>query len=559
MVMGERLGQDARQPEDLVILTDGSWPDAVGTITRAYDRVSILPLDAEPHATEAAAAGAVIIVRELSSVVGLLGRVADAQADASLVVAEQAGPPPAAEVLARFDARTIAFVGTLPVVTLSPARQGPGTADRWVPWLGSAGTAMAPPVAPSEPADVNEAPDPGRRRPSAEGPASRAARRRLWVRELYARPLRRLLIAAVFGAALAGLAALAFSSVSTVLFFALIGLLQVGSFAALIEVLVRSQRMARRARSSERRIEALRSDIGRLREDVTTATGVVATNAITVRELVRHIDADETPLLGASGTQPGSSRPPDADQAGRQQAECSPAQVVEATDAAVAEITVEVPRKISQQIAQLRGSLLNELQALEQLMARYEPAGPLPPVTGWAMNPTGLMLLADHIERTRPSLVVECGSGTSTLWMSLALRQTGRGRLVALEHLPEFAEQTRSLLDRHGLSEWAEVRHVPLAQIATPRGEFAWYDIDPAALSGIGLLLVDGPPGMTGPHARYPALPVLGAGLLPDATIVLDDAERSDEREIVAWWLAEDDRLRAETGLAPGVDVLRRV
>jgi hypothetical protein len=142
--------------------------------------------------------------------------------------------------------------------------------------------------------------------------------------------------------------------------------------------------------------------------------------------------------------------------------------------------------------------------------------------------------------------------------MSLALRRAGGGRLVALEHLPEVAEQTRLLLDRHGLSEWAEVRHVPLTTASTPRGRFPWYDVDPSSLMGIGLLLVDGPPGATGPHARYPALPVLGGGLMADATIVLDDSERADEREVLDMWLADDDRLRMDARVAPGVDVLRR-
>ena len=229
-----------------------------------------------------------------------------------------------------------------------------------------------------------------------------------------------------------------------------------------------------------------------------------------------------------------------------------------ATEMARDQVIREVTHNVAGQISELHGSLLNDLQALEQLIARYEPTATLPLVGGWAMSPTGLIWLVDQIERARPSLVVECGSGTSTLWMSLALRRAGTGRLVALEHVEEYAQQTRQLLERHGVADWAEVRHAPLTATDTPRGSFPWYELDSATLTGIDLLLVDGPPGSTGRHARYPALHVLAGSLAPGATIVVDDSERADESKILDFWLAEDERLRRDRRVAPGVDVLRR-
>jgi hypothetical protein len=78
-----------------------------------------------------------------------------------------------------------------------------------------------------------------------------------------------------------------------------------------------------------------------------------------------------------------------------------------------------------------------------------------------------------------------------------------------------------------------------------------WYDqtaletgID-SALGGaaIELLVVDGPPAYAQGHglARYPALPVLHDRLAPSATIILDDAERPGEREIIRRWQLETD------------------
>jgi predicted O-methyltransferase YrrM len=191
----------------------------------------------------------------------------------------------------------------------------------------------------------------------------------------------------------------------------------------------------------------------------------------------------------------------------------------------------------------LEGRLLTEMQALDQLRDRYSPREPLPIVGGWALGPVGLLWLVDHIEQTAPRVVVECGSGTSTLWIANALRQQGHGHLVALEHSDEFAGKTRAVLAAHGLEDWATVRHAPLVDTETPRGTFRWYDVEPDELGDIDLLLVDGPPGTTGPLARYPALPRLGGRLNAGAHVLVDDVQRADEQESVAHWLEEDRRL----------------
>ncbi|PJI94254.1 class I SAM-dependent methyltransferase [Luteimicrobium subarcticum] len=207
----------------------------------------------------------------------------------------------------------------------------------------------------------------------------------------------------------------------------------------------------------------------------------------------------------------------------------------------------------------LEGTLLTEAQALQQLLARYSPTVPLPDVAGWALAPSAILRLVDLVERMPLDLVVECGSGTSTLWISHALRQRGRGRLVSLEHNARFAERTRALLADHGLAEYAEVRHCPLVPRATPHGEQSWYDVDAATLDDVGLLVVDGPPERTGPAARYPALPVLRRSLAPGATVVVDDVQRPDEAAAVRDWLREDPTLTKEWLPVRGVQVLRVV
>ncbi|MCH6231721.1 class I SAM-dependent methyltransferase [Microbacterium sp. CFH 31415] len=205
----------------------------------------------------------------------------------------------------------------------------------------------------------------------------------------------------------------------------------------------------------------------------------------------------------------------------------------------------------------LHRELLTDIQALDQLLSRYSPKARLPAVAGWALSPAGLLALVDLIETSGAQTIVECGSGTSTLWIGYALKKLGRGRLIALEHLPEYAQKTRALISAHRLTDFVDVRLAPLSPLQTPRGEFSWYSFDSAELTEpIDVLLVDGPPGTTGPHARYPALPLLVDRLAPGALIVADDVDRRDESEILEYWLEEVPRLRRVESPGLGIEVL---
>jgi predicted O-methyltransferase YrrM len=107
--------------------------------------------------------------------------------------------------------------------------------------------------------------------------------------------------------------------------------------------------------------------------------------------------------------------------------------------------------------------------------------------------------------------------------------------VYSLEHSPEYADKTRRMLASYGLEQWATVIDAPLKAVG---GSAPWYDISslPARVTGVDLLLIDGPPASTAPKARGPAfqmlLPRLGSSFL----IVLDDAARPDEMAIVADW-----------------------
>jgi len=158
-----------------------------------------------------------------------------------------------------------------------------------------------------------------------------------------------------------------------------------------------------------------------------------------------------------------------------------------------------------------------EIEALFQLFRQVTPRAPMP--AGGLLNPSDLLGLVTVAAGRRPGLTVQLGSGPATVWLAYALADAG-GRLVAVEHDPMRAEQTRAALREHGLA--AEVRQVPLAELSVEGRTVDWYDVD--ALDGlheIGLLVVDGTVAPV-PEAVAPALHVLGRRLAGAAAVVVD-------------------------------------
>jgi len=180
-----------------------------------------------------------------------------------------------------------------------------------------------------------------------------------------------------------------------------------------------------------------------------------------------------------------------------------------------------------------------QLEALQNLSAVLPANDVLPATRAWAASPDLLLVLVDLVIAERPSLVVECGSGASTLWLALAMRRFGiDGRIIALDHDPVFGDKTRGLLARHDVADLAEVRDAPLESFSLNGETYSWYARRAwEDLKGIDLLFIDGPPAITGQQARYPALPLLSGLLSPVATAVLDDLIVPDMQKVLRLWL----------------------
>jgi predicted O-methyltransferase YrrM len=188
----------------------------------------------------------------------------------------------------------------------------------------------------------------------------------------------------------------------------------------------------------------------------------------------------------------------------------------------------------------LKADQHQHFRQIEALIALYwdlKPTQALPATREWVGSPDFLRTVMRRVRDTRPAVVVECSSGTSTLVIARALQLNDGGHVYSLEHEPRFAGETRELLARHGLSGWATVIDAPLIETECEGVRQPWYDLSGLQAAVIDLLVIDGPPESTASQARFPAGPKLFPRLAPGGCVMLDDANRPDERRAVERWL----------------------
>jgi predicted O-methyltransferase YrrM len=187
-----------------------------------------------------------------------------------------------------------------------------------------------------------------------------------------------------------------------------------------------------------------------------------------------------------------------------------------------------------------------QIEALLMLTKCLPLRHPLPPMRGSAVSPDLALLLYELVQEHRPSLVVECGSGVSSLIIGYALKAVGSGHLISFEHDARTAERAAGLVGRHGLDRQIQIVHAGLQETRVAGESWQWYgpEVEETLVGQRArLVFIDGPPGSLQPRARYPALRRLSPFLAADAIIVLDDIARPDEWAITERWLRDDPRL----------------
>lgn len=183
---------------------------------------------------------------------------------------------------------------------------------------------------------------------------------------------------------------------------------------------------------------------------------------------------------------------------------------------------------------------LSKVSSYAELAETLGLAGELPYTPKWSAAPDFLALMADWVLKHKPTNIVECSSGLSTLILARCCQLNGKGTVLSLENGEQYAQSTRLHLQAYGLDNLAQVAHAPLVHHELGDERYQWYQLDGLGLPDeVDLLVIDGPPAFLQPLARYPALPLLQARFAADMVILLDDAARAGEREIVARWLQQ--------------------
>ena len=166
----------------------------------------------------------------------------------------------------------------------------------------------------------------------------------------------------------------------------------------------------------------------------------------------------------------------------------------------------------------------------------------LPSMRGYVASPDFLAILADLVLAQKAKIIVECGSGVSTIINSYLLEKINEnGQIYSLENDAHYASITEGNIEYHKLSSWASIIHAPISNFTLADENWKWYATDflqklPAS---IDLLVVDGPASTLQKNARYPALPLLIKQLSTKAHIIVDDCNRTEDRESIERWLKE--------------------
>jgi len=159
-----------------------------------------------------------------------------------------------------------------------------------------------------------------------------------------------------------------------------------------------------------------------------------------------------------------------------------------------------------------------------QLINLLELKAPIPSTRSWAASPDLLLTLLRYARLSNPKIIVDLGSGMSTLVLAKSAPQA---KIFSIDNSVEFAAKTARVLEDHSITN-VDLRVAPLIPHSSG---VDWYDRSKFEdISNIDLLFIDGPPGSKNPEARHPAIKECLTKLSPRAIIIIDDVGRTGER-----------------------------
>ncbi|PSS46523.1 hypothetical protein C6560_20865 [Enterobacter sp. FS01] len=205
----------------------------------------------------------------------------------------------------------------------------------------------------------------------------------------------------------------------------------------------------------------------------------------------------------------------------------------------------EWPAILKKELINRLGNTVRQVESFISIQNYLSTGDSIPSFHGWPISADIGLFLIEKIREEQYDVIIEFGSGTSTLLMAKALsalnitNHTGSKRIITFEHNEDYFLKTQKQLNINKVDHLVQLCLAPLKEWRDSSGNYRYYDCKETlgnlskSLHGEKkkiLVLVDGPPGDTCAHARYPAVPFL-INLIKDHEIdwVLDDAYRTEE------------------------------
>lgn len=169
---------------------------------------------------------------------------------------------------------------------------------------------------------------------------------------------------------------------------------------------------------------------------------------------------------------------------------------------------------------------------------------PYLPFNGGALRPICIAYILNEIIINQRKMILEFGSGLSTIMMARLIKKNNLDvKIFSVEHNQEWASIIERYLEKENLRQYVNIIRTDLKEIKTNLGNVNWYEyntiINNINHNKFDLIIVDGPPANAEniKYSRYPALINMTDNFEEDFCLILDDANRKGEQQIIKSFL----------------------
>lgn len=168
---------------------------------------------------------------------------------------------------------------------------------------------------------------------------------------------------------------------------------------------------------------------------------------------------------------------------------------------------------------------------------------PYLPFNGGALRPICMAYILNEIIINQREKIIEFGSGLSTILMARLIKLNNLdAKIISIEHNKPWVSLLTAYLKNEGLQDIVQIFHAELKETESPVGNVDWYNLDAILNKFTGiqfdLMIIDGPPANGGKikHSRFPALLKMSHHLAKDYCVLIDDANRKGEQDMIAYY-----------------------